>query len=259
MAKIKSESRSQIDKIRDVHPKYANLLEKQAQLLARQDELQRELNDGSPQIFHLTRTESGERITITPGKVSLAERARRATLGWIAQLPRPKPQPKLRHAAAVELVGELLSPQPPEEIDPPPPPPNWPDEPRYRAVGQELEAIAEALNLLAPEIAKARAEYSKLVAAQHGEEYRSLVESVVGAARKLGDALLQHHEFSNQLRLDGVERKHLRPINLESFGDLEAGTPLHSVILHAVELGHVDAKQLPTWKLPASLAVLKTI
>ncbi|WP_136625970.1 hypothetical protein [Bradyrhizobium macuxiense] len=256
MAKTKSEP-SLIDRIAAVHPKYAALLTKQRELLDRQDELQRELNNGTPQIFHFGRSEDGERVSMTPERVSLAERARRATLGWVAQLPKPKPKPKLRHEGAVELVGELLSPQPIEELNPPPLPPAWAEEPRYRAIGQELESIAEALKLLAPELTKARREYSELVVAQRREEYQALVESIVDRARAFGDEISRHHTFINQQREDGVEWLHYRPINMGSLAYIADPTcPLNTLIESAIEHRHVGAGKSPRWTVPANIQLL---
>ncbi|MHC2375202.1 hypothetical protein ACVIQT_009899 [Bradyrhizobium diazoefficiens] len=83
-----------IDRIREVHPKYAALLEKQRELLDRQAAAQAEANP-------------------------LGQEERRALLGWVTQQPKPKPKPIVRHADAVDLVGELLSPQSEAEVSPP--------------------------------------------------------------------------------------------------------------------------------------------
>ncbi|MGY3117917.1 hypothetical protein ACVWXQ_001854 [Bradyrhizobium sp. S3.14.4] len=217
-----------IDRVREVHPKYAALLEKQRELLDRQAAAQAEA-------------------------LPLGQAERRALLGWVTQQPKPKPQPVVRHEGAVALVAELLSPQPEHEINPPPPPPTWAGEQRSREIGAELESIAEAIKLLAPEIARARKEYSKLVVAQRAAEYQKIVESIVDAARKLGDAAMAAHQFVDAARIDGVDRGHLRPLLLGDLGDLsEPFSPLRSIIERAIELGHVGAGKRPDWKLPAS-------
>lgn len=247
-----------IDRIRETHPKYAALLDKQRELLDRQGALYRELNDSAPQtLVRAVDADGKERVTLRAGKISLAETARRSVLGWVAQLPRPKPQPTVRHEGAVELLGELLSPQPEHEINPPPLPPNWPDEPRYKEIGRELESIAEALKLLAPELTKARREYSKLVVAERAPDYQKLVETVVDASRRLGDAVLAAHEFVDQARLDGIERRYLKPLLMTEFGDIsEPHSSLRSLIERAIELKHVGAGKRPTWKMPASPALI---
>lgn len=231
MAKIKSEPKSQIQRIRDVYPRYADLIEKNAALVARQEQLIAEIKP-------------------------LSEEQRRSQVSWTAQLPKPKPRPVVRHAGAVSLVGDLLTEQAPEEISPPAPRPNWPGEENLRALGEESEAISEAFKLLTPELTKARIEYSKLVATQRGEEYISIAEAVIDATRALGDAIIQHHNFITEQRLDGVAYRKFRPLNLERFGNLnESGQPLLRTILDAVDNKLVSAGKIPDWKMPADIAL----
>ncbi|MCK1279470.1 hypothetical protein [Bradyrhizobium sp. 61] len=230
MAKTKSEP-TLIERIRAVHPRYADLLEAQERLLARQAIAQAEA-------------------------LPLGQEERRALLGWVVQQPKSKPRPIVRHAGAVDLVGDLLSPQPETEVNPPPSPPTWAGEKRSRELGAELEAIAEALKLLAPEITKARKEYSKLVVAQRGQEYKAVAEAVVSAACALGDAILAHHHFITAQRLDGVAYSMYRPLNLERFGNVdESGSPLMRTIVDAVEQKHVGAGKIPDWKMPADITL----
>ena len=80
-----------IDRIREVSPKYAALLEKSAELRAREQELI---------------------VEIRP----LADEQRRSQVSWVSQLPKPKPRPVKRHAGATALLGDLLPEQPIEEI-----------------------------------------------------------------------------------------------------------------------------------------------
>jgi hypothetical protein len=80
---------------------------------------------------------------------------------------------------AVALVGNLLSPQPVEELSPPPPRASWPGEQKLRELGEESKSITEAIRFLAPEVAKARKEYSQKVAAQRGDEYQEIVGSLM--------------------------------------------------------------------------------
>lgn len=256
MARMKSEP-TLLDRIAAVHPKYAALLTKQRELLDRQAALHSELGYGSSQTSRLERTADGEKISVS-GHISLAEQARRATLSWVAQLPKPKPKQVARHEGAVALVGELLSPQAPEELSPPPPPQNWPGENRYREIGRELEAIQEALSLLVPEIEKERRSYSKLVVKRRGDEYRETAEAVVDAARVLGAAIQTHHEWITDQRWAGVAYSMYRPLNLERFGNIdEPGSPLLRTILDAVEQKHVGAGKIPDWKMPADIALFQ--
>jgi hypothetical protein len=233
LAKIASKPRSQLDRIREVSPHYADLKQKNRDLLDRYEEVIEEIRP-------------------------LAEQSRRSTVGWISQMPKPKPQPVVRHRGALALVGDLLPEQPEEEISPPAPRPSWPGEGRLRELGAESEAITEAIKLLAPEIVRARKEYSKKVAEQRGGEYQAIVERIVDAAKVLGDALIEQHTFINSQRLDSVSWRYFRPLNLDQFRNLdEPFTPLLGVILDAVEKRHVSAGQIPDWKMPADLAYLQ--
>jgi len=233
--KLKSEPKTQIERIAAVHPKYSALVEKSNELHARYEELIAEIKP-------------------------LAEQQRRHQISWVAQLPKPpKPKPVVLHSGAVALLGDLL-PEPTLETVSPPPPPraSWPGEQRLQALGEEAEAISEAIKLLAPEIAKARKEYSKAVAAQRGAEFTAAVERIVDAVNVLGDAILSHHEFINQQREDGISYSNFRPLNLDVFGDLaDDFSPLKKLILDAVEKKHVGAGKLPSWKMPVDIAYLQ--
>ena len=91
-----------------------------------------------------------------------------------------------------------------------------------------------------------------MVAAQRGGEYGAIANAVVDAARVL--AIIQHHSFINEQRLDGVAYQAFRPMNLERFGNLnEPSQPLLRTILDAVELGHVGADKTPAWRMPADI------
>ncbi|MET4804602.1 hypothetical protein [Bradyrhizobium sp. LB11.1] len=225
MAKITKQQTTQIERIRAVHPGYAALLEKNAQLYARHEEVIAEIKP-------------------------LAEESRRSQVSWVAQSPKPKPKPVVRHSGAVELLGNLLPEQTTEELDPPPPRPAWPGEHILRALGEESEAITEAIKLLAPEIIRAKREYSRKVAEQRGPEYRAIVSTLVDSAKSLADAVLAHHEFIDQQRRDSVSWAHFRPVNLNAFGDLnDDGSPLRRLILDAIEQAHVDASKAPDWRM----------
>jgi hypothetical protein len=218
--------------LRTVHPDYAAVADKLNELHKRADEL-----------AALARP--------------LNEQAHRHQISWIAQSPKPKPKPVERHAGAAALLGDLLPPLTPEEIEPPPPPPAWPGEAELRALGAESEAVQEAIRLLQPVWARARAEGSKKVCEQRLPEYRQLVAKLVNAAKQLGDAVLEHHTFVDEIRQQGASWSFLRPLNLEAFGSLdEAYSPVRRVITDAIEAGHVDASAEPAWAMPTDLARL---
>jgi hypothetical protein len=197
---------------------------------------------------------------VEPEVIPLAERGRRAMASWVAQLPKQKPKPVVRHEGAVALVGDLLSPQQEEEINPPQERPSWDGEDRLRELSAASESIAEALKLIAPEISKARKEYSKLVAAQRQGEYQEISERVVDCARALGDAIQDHHAFLNELRLDAVSWRYFRHIDLTQFGSLnDDSSPLRSLILDALERGHVPGGKIPQWSMPISISQLQNL
>ena len=232
--KLKSEPKTQIERIAAVHPKYSALVEKSNELHARYEELIAEIKP-------------------------LAEQQRRHQISWVAQLPKPpKPKPVVLHSGAVALLGDLLPEPTLETVSPPPTPPSWPGEQRLNALGEEAEAISEAIKILHPALSAARRGYSKLVSAQRGAEFTAAVERIVDAVNVLGDALLSHHEFINQQGEDGISYSNFRPLNLDVFGDLaDDFSPLKKLILDAVEKKHVGAGKLPSWKMPVDIAYLQ--
>lgn len=233
MAKIQAKHKTQLDRIRAVDAHYAMLLEKNQDLHARQEEVHAETQ-------------------------RLGQEERRSQVSWVVQAPKPKRQPVVRHSGALALVGDLISPQPEEEINPPAPRPSWPGEQHARELGQESEAISEAIKLLAPEISRARKTYSQQVAAQRNAEYTEIAERIVEAAKVLGDALIEQHTFINSQRLDGVSWRYFRPLNLNDFGNVDEDfSPLRKLILDAGEKKHIAAGQIPDWKMPVDVAYLQ--
>lgn len=220
--------------LRTAHPEYAAIADKMNELHARADELVR---------------------LIRP----LREEAARHQISWIEQTPKPKAKPVERHPGAVALLGDLLPPPTPEELDPPPLPPTWHGEAELRALGSESEKVQEAIKLLRPVWARARAEGSKKVCEQRLPEYRAIVARVVNAVTALGDVLLEHHEFVDEIRTQGAGWSFLRPLNLQGFGELdEPGSLLKSIVRDAIEAGHVPASAEPNWTMPTELARLET-
>lgn len=99
MAKIQTKPQSKIDRIRDVHERYADLLTMHHELTIRHGAVLAEIQP-------------------------LAEQGRRAQVSWVAKAPKQKPLPIKRHAGATALLGDLLPEQPIEEINPPAPRPS---------------------------------------------------------------------------------------------------------------------------------------
>ena len=227
--------KSQLERIRDIYPRYADLIVKQAELLARQE------------VVHAL-------------AVPLAERGKHAMASWQAQLPKPKVKPVVRHAGAVALLDDLLPEQTHEELNPPQPRPSWDGEVELSELSAEAESIQEALKLLAGELTKARREYSKMVAAERGEEYQSRVARVVDTVLALGNAIEEHHAFLNEIRLDAVAWKHFRQVDMTAFGELdEAGSILMRLVTDAVERGHVSGGKIPKWNPALSLSQLQNL
>lgn len=253
MAK-KSEPKNKMDRIREVSPRYTDLLDKHAELSARLEELRAEVG-GNTITYLNTFNKAGDRATFRVVESLGAEAARNHT--WTSEMPPQKPAPVRRDVRGAALLGELLPAQPEHELNPPPLPPEWPRQQRYREISSEIEAIGAALHLIGPEIQKERRQYSKKVAELRGGDYTDRVERAVDAARALADALLEMHRFVNDVRLDGADRKYLRPVNLSAFGDLgEDYSPLRRLILDAIELKHVSGDKLMDSKMPAPLDYL---
>jgi hypothetical protein len=235
MATKKQEPKSQLERIRDTYPRYADLIVKQSSLLARQEIVQ-------------------------ALAVPLAERGKRAMASWQAQLPKPKVKPVVRHAGAVALLDDLLPEQTHEELNPPPPRPSWDGEVELIELSAEAEAIQVALKYLAPELTKARREHSQRVAKERGAEYQAIVERVVDSVLALGSAIEGHHAFLDQQRLDAVAWRYLRPVDLTAFGELdEAGSILMRLVTDAVERGHVSGERIPKWNPALSLSQLQNL
>jgi hypothetical protein len=235
LAKIKTDPKSLTDRIREVSPRYAALLEKHSQLRAREEELIAEIKP-------------------------LGEQQRRSQIGFVAQLPKPKPRPAVvPHAGAAALLGGLLPEPTLEEVATPPVRQSWAGEQRLAELGAESESVAEAIKLIQPALSAARREYSKLVAAQRGEEYTAIVETIVDAANAFSETLLQHHVFINDRREDAVAWQYFRPIDVTThFGDLaEDFSPLRRLVLAAIEQRHVGAGKLKSVKMPIDVAYLQ--
>jgi hypothetical protein len=215
--------------LRTVHPEYAAVTDKLNDLHKRSEEiaaLARPLNE---------------------------QASRSRPISWVAQSPKAKPKPVERHAGAVALLGDLLPPLTPEQIDPPAPPPSWPGEAEHRALGAEIEEVHEAIKLLQPVWARARAEGSKKVCEQRLPDYRQLVAKLVSAAKQFGDALMDHHEFVDEIRVQGASWSFLRPLNIGVFGELDGPSPVTRLIAEAIENGHVGSDAAPEWKMPTDL------
>lgn len=208
MAKPKSTT---VDRTR-----YDALLARQAQLLARADELRQELGTGVT--TYKTSISAGGDVIGFRVEEDLKVQAGRNQLA--IESPKPKPVPKLRHPGAAALLQGLLPEQPPEELNPPDPPPSFAGEARHREITREAESITEALKLIGPEIEREHRAYSERVLAERGDEYRQVAANIADAALAFGQAMFDQYKFIDSLRLSGVDWRSLRRLNITAFGDL---------------------------------------
>jgi hypothetical protein len=253
LAKLKS-PKSQLDRIRETSPRYARLLQRYADLTARQDELNRQI--GGNVTTHSWTTDRAGNIVAYKTEESLgAEAGRHHSWASEAQPPKPAEAPKVR-VGAVELLGDLIEPREPEPVAPAQPKPAWHREDLYRNIGREQADIADALQMLTPEIEAARKEHSARIGAALAADHTRVVEDLVDAANAFGDKLIAYANFINEQRLAGVERRYFRALNFQSFDVSESHHPLQLLIADAVEKRHVSAEKRPAWKMPAPIELL---
>jgi hypothetical protein len=174
------------------------------------------------------------------------------SISWVDQLPKQKVLPKERNARAVELLGNLLPEQTPEELSPAPPRPSWPGKPELDALGEEVETVRAMIDLLTRETAKAHSDASKLFCEARRPEYAAIVARMAEAAKLLGSAIIDHRNYLREARLEGASVSFLRPVSTEHFGFVgDAGTPLLRLIDDSIEAGHLPTDSRPKWKTPS--------
>lgn len=245
MARLKSTT---VDRAR-----YDALLARQADLLARADELRSEI--GSGLTTYKTSISAAGNVTGFHVEEDLKVQVGRNQLA--IESPKPKPVQKLRHPGAVALLEGLLPDPPTEELNPPDPPPSFAGEARYREITRETEAITEALKLIGPEIEHEHRAYSERVLAERADEYRQVAANIADAAQAFGQAMFDQYRFIDSLRLSGVDWRRLRRLNITAFGDLaDASNPLKRLLADAEEQGHVTGNKIPDWKLSINHQVL---
>jgi hypothetical protein len=186
--------------MKDVGPKWAEMRDKLQELNDREQELLDAIHKPRGGGSNLGPAIGGVRL-VSEG-TSLAEEARRHSIGWVDQLPKTKVVPKERHPGAVELLGSLLPEQTPEELAPAQPRPSWPGKTELDALGAEVETVRAAIEYLTPETVKAHAEASKLFCEARRPEYAALVARMVEAATLLGSAIIDHRNYLREARLE---------------------------------------------------------
>lgn len=235
--------------LRSVHPEYARLSDRLQELVALEAELLDQVHKPQP----------GTETTLDVEGISLAEQSRRQAISWVEQSPKPKAFPVQRHPGAVALLGDLLPPPVPEEVRQPEHRESWPGSAKLKELGDLIEAAREAQKLIHPHLARARAEGSAKLCEMRKPEYQALVAKIADATKALGDLLVQHHGFIDELRCQGAAWSFLRPLNLEPFGSVDdRSSVLRQVIADAIEAGHVPPEADPKWSMPTDLQRLAT-
>jgi hypothetical protein len=119
-----------------------------------------------------------------------------------------------------------------------------------RKIGDELKEIDEAIELLHPQLAKARTEGSKRLWKLVIPEYRGIAGRICAALIDLGNAHLEQERFFE--RHVSAERASLRPIHgTGTLGDpCDPWSEIRRLLQWACECGHFDPENIPTaeWK-----------
>jgi len=168
----------------------------------------------------------------------------------------PAPAPKPIRQSIMEKLGRFAPPQPsaPDPNAPKPEPKvtyHDPHQARKVELAKELADIDDALAILQPQLQRARAEGSKLLAAATADDYRQVATEVITAAISLADAVHRHRELLADVQRQGAEPAFLRPIDaagaLGVLSDPRANpNPLRAMIAWAMSNGHYDGS-IPDW------------
>jgi hypothetical protein len=126
-------------------------------------------------------------------------------------------------------------------------------------LSRELTNIHAAAAILQPRLTLAHAEGSKLVCTAAAAEYATVATQVAVALVALGDALIAHNRFTQELVNDGVDWSYLRPVPVNaivaSVGNPLDGGRLRQWLAGAAEGGHFDMTDIPAdWNPPAPAA-----
>ncbi|MCW3476334.1 hypothetical protein [Limobrevibacterium gyesilva] len=140
----------------------------------------------------------------------------------------------------------MIDPQPSPQ--PPKPEPLIPYEHplsgRLRALSTELQDVRGAIELLRPELARAKLEGSAALCEARTPEYRRIVGRFCAALIELGEATREHEAFVDTVR--DAAWSFIRPIQLSSLGDpAEQYSEFRQLLGWAAECGHFDATQIP--------------
>jgi hypothetical protein len=117
-------------------------------------------------------------------------------------------------------------------------------------ISEEIKSIDEAIELLHPQLKKARTEGSKRLWKMVQPEYRGIAGRICAALIELGNAHLEQERFFQ--RHISAERASLRPIHgTGTLGDpRDPQSEIRRLLQWACECGHFDPENIPTteWK-----------
>ncbi len=212
----------------EASPRWAALMAKLHQLVAREDEALAEL-------LPLT-----QKIGRENGYATWNE--------WRVTLPAPPTQGPTQVDRALEKLDGLIEAPPPQ---PPPPLPEHPLRARADELSREIYDIRAAVAMLHPEIDRAAIEGSEVLARARKDEYTAIVRRAAQAMIDLGNAKLEHDAFIASLGPSTVRMSFFKMVQFPELSgwssDLVGG--LRQLVSWPVECGHVDPAMIPeAWK-----------
>jgi hypothetical protein len=234
-ATVQSTGGSARPTLRSVSPDYAEALDVEARLNA-------DIASAEAEIQRLVKVErvtfedkkSGIRVveygTINDGRIAFPA-------------PPPMPEPAEHDSRIVSLLGRLT----PKKVKHEPPAPRFDAERNSAAaLSDQIDVAREALRVLAPVLHRLRAEASVELCRQIRPLYGPLAARLCHAQAELARAIIQHDEFTTDLRRQGAAFSHLRPCLTQGPNDL--GDPIESIrsVLEWARIhGHYDG-EVPT-------------
>lgn len=220
--------------MRTLHPAYAGMQDRFEKLTARYDEIICELDP-----INDRRRRDGSNDAV---EISLRAYAR-------AHPPAPPPPPRPGALALLEgTTAEPPPPRPPVEVFQ-----VRPDDADYERLTAELADVEAALQILRPELERARLEASKKLAEHVLPLYRKVANRYILALIELGEAAHEHERFIFSVKNSAWSC--LRPIAVAD--ELGKPTDPASIICQlvgfAIDTGHISQNVIPpTWKVRRS-------
>lgn len=165
----------------------------------------------------------------------------------LAQPPASPPVPIEPSSAAKSLLGRL---SPPPRLPEPRKSTSHPMLAKIRELAAELDAVREAIEILGPLHAKAHRAASRALCEQVMPDYQAIASRVCSALVDLGNAQIEHDEFTRSLEARGAVWSWLLPIQDPSLGDpRDSGSEIRRLLSWAAEGGHFDIRKIPeNWR-----------